>query len=75
VKPGKQAVAASSKTRSRDEKTQPASPLQKRLQAVDLSRANLVGKFPHIQHQPAPEARCRLSEAVRTEMVERMALK
>lgn len=41
---------------------------------VIYSRAELVGKFPAIQHQPAPEARCRLSEETRDQLVSRMLL-
>lgn len=41
-----------------------------------FSRAELVGKFPEIKHQPAPKAtRYRLSEEVRNQLVRRMALK
>jgi len=40
-----------------------------------FSRAKLVGKFPHIRHQPAPKAVYKLDEDVRTAMVDRMMLK
>jgi len=40
-----------------------------------LARKDLVGKFPHIEHQPAPEAsHYRLTEELRSEMVSRMKL-
>lgn len=39
-----------------------------------FSRAALVGKFPEIRHQPAPEARCLLSEEIRDAIVSRMKL-
>lgn len=38
------------------------------------SRAELVGKFPNIKHQPAPKARCRLSEETRNQLLSRMLL-
>jgi len=43
-------------------------------QAPTFSRAELVGKFPEIKHQPAPVARYRLSEQVRDQLVSRMRL-
>ena len=41
-----------------------------------FSRAELVGKFPHIRHQPAPKAaKYLLSEEVRSQIVSRMKLR
>lgn len=37
-------------------------------------RADLVGKFPNINHQPAPRARCKLSEETRNQLVSLMKL-
>ena len=71
----KKAVETPSNKRSRDENVGLTSSKQKRCKAVDLSRANLVGKFPHIQHQPVPKARCRLSKEVRDKLVAMMVLK
>ena len=40
------------------------------------TRKDLVGKFPQVEHRPAPKAsHYRLSEAVRNEMVSRMKLR
>lgn len=41
----------------------------------EFSRADLVGKFPHIRHQPAPRAKLLLSEEVRCQIVARMKLR
>ena len=41
----------------------------------EFSRADLVGKFPHIRHQPAPKAKLLLSEEVRCQIVARMKLR
>lgn len=41
----------------------------------EFSRADLVGKFPHIRHQPAPKAKLLLSEEVRRQIVARMKLR
>jgi hypothetical protein len=43
--------------------------------AEEFTRAELVGKFPHIKHQPAPKAKFLLSEEVRYEIVARMKLR
>jgi hypothetical protein len=41
-----------------------------------FSRAELVGKFPHISHQPAPKAaKYLLSDEVRSQIVSRMKLR
>lgn len=72
---GKQTIKTSSKMGPSSKKAKTISSQRKPMQAVDLSRANLVGKFPHIQHQPAPKARYLLSEEARTQLVARMVLK
>jgi hypothetical protein len=55
--------------------TSKPSPQPKAKGAPLLKRSALVGKFPHIQHQPAPpDARCKLSPEVREQIVARMVL-
>ncbi len=40
-----------------------------------FSRSELVGKFPHIKHQPAPKAKLLLSEEVHNQLIARMKLR
>ena len=67
-------VCASTKTANGARRSSPEAVLN-RPNKLGLSRAKLVGKFPEIQHQPAPKASSyRLSEDERDELVARMIL-
>ena len=56
------------------ESAESSSPKRTGRTKVVYLRAELVGKFPNIKHQPAPKARCKLSEETRNQLLSRMEL-